>query len=453
MSSYEMPGSKIPVIAEKDVLVLGGGPAGVAAAVAAARNGADVGLVERYPYLGGMATGGLVIVLMRFDASKQQIYFGIPWEAVTRLKKLGGAYGPPKEVCGSKDPKDIEEWEQWSATIWRTESEIDGKDPVWMDTEIRNRVTTNPELMKYVLNEMLMEAGAKLWLHSSVTSVIKEDNKVKGVVVFNKGGFQAIMGKILIDATGDGDVMAGANASHETANRPLALNFRVANVDIKKAREYLKNNDNKQKFLAAARQLMDETKGEGFWEDRFMNDTIPNVADFSNVFPNLDSLGVDDLTTLEIVARRKIIKTVDIYRKNLPGFESSVLLEVATQVGVRESRRLLGEYVITGEDVTSRRKFDDVVAKGISFLDYDTCFDVPYRSLLPKDVENLLITGRPISMDHRAFTMTQALIVQCFGTGEAAGTAAAVALKEKVSPRKLDAGLIQKQLKKQGAFL
>ncbi len=456
MSSYKMPSQEVPVIAEKEVLVLGGGPAGVAAAVAAARNGADVGLVERYPYLGGMATGGLVIILMRYDGKKEQVYAGIPWEIVTRLHDVqGGCYGPPpRNVWGSTDPKDLAEWGPWGFAGWRSERDIDGKDPVWVNAEVRSRATVNPELLKYVCNEMLMEARVKLWLHSNVISVIKENDAVKGVVVFNKNGFQAIMGKVLIDATGDGDVMAAADVAFDKGTRPMALNFRFGNVDVEKALNYLK--DHTEKWLEDVnRELMDEKQQRGFgiWEDMFVKDVNPNVVDFANVFdPDRDGLDVEHLTALEINARRKILRTLEVYRKYLPGFESCFLLDTATQAGVRESRKLVGEYVITGDDVKNSRRFDDVVAKGIPHLYYDS-FDIPYRSLLPKDVNDLIITGRPISMDHRAFTMTQALIVQCFGTGEAAGTAAAVALKEKVSPKKLDAGLVQKQLKKQGALL
>ena len=456
MSSYKMPSQEIPVIAEKEVLVLGGGPAGVAAAVAAARNGADVGLVERYPYLGGMATGGLVIILMRYDANKVHIYTGIPWEILNRLRDLeGGCYGPPpREVWGSTDPKDLAEWEPWGFGGWRSEQQIDGKEARWVLTEVRSRATVNPELLKYVCNEMLMEARVKLWLHSNVISVIKEGDTAKGVVVFSKSGFQAIMGKVLIDATGDGDVMAGANVEFDTGTRPFALNFRFGNVDIEKALNYLK--DNREKWLKAVNtKLMDEnqTRGVGLWEDIFVKDVNPNVVDFSNVFAaDRDALSVEELTRLEINARRRILKTLDVYKKHLPGFESSFLLDTATQVGVRESRKLVGEYVITGDDVEHSRRFDDVVAKGIPHLYYPD-FDIPYRSLLPKDVNGLIITGRPISMDHRAFTMTQALIVQCFATGEAAGTAAAIAIKEKALPRNVKVDQIQGQLRKQGVFL
>lgn len=444
MAVVNIRSRKVPILAEKEILVLGGGPAGVAAAVAAARNGADVGLVERYGHLGGMATGGLVIILMRFDASGEQVFFGIAAEVLERLANLGATYGPPKSVWGSMDPEHVEYWKEWGATQYRIEENQDE----WLDTKVRNRISFDPESLKYICNEMLMESGVELWLHSWIGSVVIEDNIVKGVIIESKSGPKAIMGKVLIDGTGDGDIMAGAGAEFDKGDRPLALPFRFGNVDIPKARTYIRENRDEYKLKMAKLK-----KQNGFWQERFFNTVHPNVIWFSNIFPNRDALNIEDLTAVEVEGRRKIITTLQFYRKNIPGFESAFLLDTASQIGIRESRKLVGEYVITRDDVKSKQTFKDVVAKGISYFDYDLVFDIPYRSLLPKNVEGLIVGGRPISMTHQAFTWTQALIVQCIATGEAAGTAAALSVRGNIPPRRVDIKVLQKTLKEGGVIL
>ena len=378
------------------------------------------------------------------DIKGEQIYFGIPEEIRGRLTNLGGGFGPAKSTWGSKDPKLIEYWKEWGATQHRLE-----EDPYrWADTEVRNRIASDPELLKYVFNELVVETGVELLLHSWISSVIKEGETVKGVIIENKSGSQAILGKVLVDATGDGDIMAWANAEFARGDRPFALAFRVGNVDIPKARAYIR--EKREEYLLKMQELKREN---GFWQERFFNAVNPNVILFFNMFPNRNPLDVKDLTAVEIEGRKKIVATVNFYKKNIPGFERSFLLDTASQIGIRESRKLLGEYVISKDDVKNQRKFDDVVAKGISYIDYDIIFDIPYRSLLPRKIDNLLVTGRALSMDHDAFTLTQALIVQCFATGEAAGTAAAISAKEKVSPRIVDVSLIQKRLKEKGIVL
>jgi hypothetical protein len=443
MPSITRSSQEIPVVAEKDVLILGGGPSGICAAVAAARNGADVGLVERYGHMGGMATGGLVAILMRYDSAGKQIYYGLAEEIRDRLTELGGAHGPPPDVWGSRDSDLIEYWKGWGVTQHRAEGGPDR----WIDGEVRNRVVLDPEILKYLCNELIVESGVKLWLHSWVSSVIKEGETVKGVIIENKTGTQAVLGKIVIDATGDGDIMAWADAEFDKVDRSFAIPFRVGNVDVQKARDYIRNN--REEYLSK----MDDLKNQnGFWQERFFNTPIPNVVLFFNWYIG-DALNVEHLTAGELEVKRKSMTTVNYYRENIPGFESCFLLDTAVQIGTRQSRMMVGEYVITGEDVKAKRKFDDVVAKGISYLDYNTFFDIPYRSLLPKKIENLIVTGRPISMDREAYVESKALIVQCFATGEAAGTAAAIALKEKVSPRNTDVTLIQQKLREQGVVL
>src|SRR3990172_8368180 len=244
VNKIQEPTRDIDVIRSADVVVVGGGPAGIGAAVAAARAGADTVLIERYGHLGGMATGGLVILIphMSGDDGKQQI-LGISQEWIDRLDALGGAIHPDRKDLGSRDSALIEKWKDYFSCV--------------VNDRIRQSVYLDPELLKCVLNDMVEEAGLKLYLHTWGCRAITEGGTVKGVIFESKAGRQAMLGKVVIDATGDGDIMATAGAGFEGGmdgelrSAMLAVVFRLGNVDFKRFCAYRTANPAQWKDVTA----------------------------------------------------------------------------------------------------------------------------------------------------------------------------------------------------------
>ena len=436
------PSREINVYHEADVVVVGGGPGGHSAAVAAARNGARTILIERYGHLGGMASGGLVILVPHMSDGGREIQIaGLCLEWMERLRKIpGGFVGPKREEIGSTDPEVLERWKNHFSTV------ADGK--------IRLSWTADPEMLKCILNDMVEEAGVKLSLHSWGTQAIADKGTVKGVIFESKSGRQAVLGKVIIDGTGDADLLPSAGAEFDGAVDPklrssmLALVFRVGNCDFKKY------NDFREKDPKKAQELVGElAKAAGTF-------LLPiaghrnDVVWVNNWIPGLSSTSVDDLTRLEVSVRKMMRVGHDFMRKNFPGFENSFILDTASQTGTRGSRRLVGEYVVTADDMNSSKKFDDTIAviPKIGPGGGGTCSYIPYRALVPIKVEGLLVAGRSFSSDKIA-NDSMNLIPHCCAMGEAAGTAAALAVKQGISPRKLDYKLLQKTLVKQGAAL
>ncbi|MDE3074234.1 MAG: FAD-dependent oxidoreductase [Chloroflexota bacterium] len=225
------PAREIQVRAEADVVVVGGGPAGLAAAVAAARNGASTVLVERYGHLGGMATGGLVTLYLHMsDGGEEQQIAGICQETVDRLDAVGGALHPPKGDLGSADEAVLRRWQRYYGAV------IDGR--------LRLSVVVDPELLKCVFNDMAAEAGVKLLLHAWGSRALAADGAVQGVVLESKSGRQAVLGQVTVDATGDGDVLASAGAEfdgsfdQELRSSQLALVFRLERIDFEEFCEF-----------------------------------------------------------------------------------------------------------------------------------------------------------------------------------------------------------------------
>ena len=436
------PSRDIKVFHEADVVVVGGGPGGHSAAVAAARNGAKTILIERYGHLGGMASGGLVILIPHMsDGGREPQIAGLCLEWMDRLAKIpGGMVGPKLEELGSTDPKVIARWKNHFSTV------VDGK--------IRLSWTVDPEMLKCIMNDMVEEAGIKLSLHSWGTQAIVEKGAVKGVIFESKSGRQAVLGKIVIDGTGDADLLPSAGAEFDGAidaklrSSMLALVFRVGNCDFKKYNEA--NAKDPQK----ARELMGElSKAAGTFFLPIAGHRN-DVVWVNNWIPGLSSTNVEDLTTLEVNVRKMMRKGHEFMKKNLPGFENSFILDTASQTGTRGSRRLVGEYIVTADDMNSSRKFDDTIAviPKIAPGGSGTCAYIPYRALVPAKVEGLLIAGRSFSSDKIA-NDSMNLIPHCCAMGEAAGTAAALAVKQGISVRKVDYKLLQKTLVKQGAAL
>ena len=411
---------RIPVVGDVDVVVVGGGPAGVAASISASRNGSNVMLVERYPYLGGMATGGLVLLFIEYDRYE----FGIMKETAQRLIKLDGIAFPPRN-------------QRWGA--------LGDEYPRWIEGQgIPGAYSPafDPEMLKFLSNEMILEAGVKPILNSLFVDAIVENDVVKGVTLENKEGRQAILAKVAVDATGDGDVFAKAGASFRTDTHPwgMSISYRMANVDVENTTRFRRENEEEYK------KLMDKlTKLIGGPMDFWVPTTRKGVTlSFAPYLTGLSATSNSDLTKVEIEGRRKIMMAVDFYRKNIPGFESAFLIETAPRIGTRESRRVEGEYVLTKEDVLEGRRFPDVIARNL--------FDIPYRCLVPRRIDGLLVAGRCISTTHEAQASIR-MICPCYATGEVAGTAASLAFKKGIEPRNIDVNELQKTLARQGVVI
>jgi 2-polyprenyl-6-methoxyphenol hydroxylase-like FAD-dependent oxidoreductase len=437
------PARETPVCRETEVLVVGGGPAGVAAAIAAARNGADTTLIERYNHLGGMATGGLVILIPHMSAgTPEQEVAGICQEIVDRLDAIGGARHPDRKLLGSADSDVVRKLKHYHDFV------VDGR--------VRMSVIVDPELLKCVLNDMIEEAGVKLCLHSWGSRAITDGAQVEGAVFESKSGRQAILSKLTIDATGDGDIFASAGADFEGAvdhslrSGMLAVVFRLGDVD------YLKFSGFRQSEPEAYKAIMDEIRAVGGFSLLPVATHRDDQVWVNNWVPNNDCLNVEHLTSAEVKVRKVMRKAHQILRHKMPGFERSFILDTASQIGTRGSRRLLGEYVVTMQDLRSGAVYDDTIAaiprftENLSAQTPNRC--IPYRSLVPRTTENLLVAGRCFSSDVTANDVLN-LIPFCIQMGEAAGTAAALSLKHHVSPRHVDHGSLQQRLLEQGAWL
>ncbi|PYM92810.1 MAG: FAD-dependent oxidoreductase [Candidatus Rokuibacteriota bacterium] len=433
MAMVNEPGRQTPVVAETDVLVVGGGPAGQAAAVAAARAGAEVMLLERFGYLGGLASGGMVLLLDDMCGEREVSVGGLALEIIDRLERIGACVTPPKGDCFRNDAEVRDRWVRWGF------EELYGKK---RPKPIIYSGAFDPEGWKQVSQEMVLEAGAKLRFHSWFSRAIVEDGAVRGVVVETKSGRQAIRGRLVIDASGDGDVFASAGAPGVHGSYIMTLVHRLADVDTDAAIAFERADP------AAAQQLDREVKQllGGSWEMWWLLTPRPGVV-WCNCphIPGHDGLDPEHQTKIEIEARRRFMKVAEFVRAHYPGFQRAYILDAAPQLGVRQTRLLEGEYVVTKEDILERRTFPDVVARG---RDYYT----PYRSLVPKGIEGLLVAGRCYSATSEAQRISRE-IPPLMVMGEAAGTAAALSLESSVAPRKVDVSGLQKRLVAQGVNL
>jgi len=434
---------KTNIYAEADVVVVGGGPGGHSAAVAAARNGVKTILVERYGHLGGMATGGIVIQIPHMsDGGKEPVIAGLVLEWLERLDMIGGTLRPRMQDLGSDDQNLVKKWRRFFGNV------INGR--------IEHTAWVDPELLKCVLNDIVEEAGIRLLLHSWGVRAITEGEQVKGVVFESKSGRQAILGKIIIDGTGDGDLLPSAGAAFDDFLEPkarssmLALVFRLGNCDYQKYCDFKESHP--QQFEELLNGL---TKAAGTY-------LLPlpsprnDILWFNNWIPDLVCTKVEDLTTLEVEMRKKILKGHAFLKKNFPTFNNSYILDTASQTGTRGSRRLIGNYIITKDDFQNCKKFEDTIAV-FPRLGPPNTTDVkrvyiPYRALVPDKIEGLLVAGRSFSSDFAANNMAN-LIPHCIAMGQAAGTAAAIAVQQNISPHKINYATLQRNLLKQGVAL
>ncbi len=458
--TIEEPIKKTPVLMKVDVIVGGGGTAGFAAAIAAARNGANVLLIEKYGFLGGACTNGYVTLLPTWNLTpwkkeNKPLISGIAGELVMRLDKMGGSTHPDVAKKNQNSNPILPSW------------------PTWFQFDF--------EIMKIVMLDMIKEAKVKLLFHSYIVDVVKKNNEVKGVIIESKSGRWAIFSDVVIDATGDGDISALAGAPFEQTKgpsvMPVTLPFYVGNVNNEKAKDYLKKDPGLKNLLEKkASFLSDEAKSvlkvpvslslsyvqlPPRYPDKYIQLTrnkewyIWGAHSFSK-----DVTNVLDLTKAEVETRQRVKKIMEFIKRFVPGFESSYLVTTATQVGLRESRRISGGYKLTKYDILQGSKFEDVILRSRTgereLTDKNSFppFDIPYRCVIPKKIDNLLVAGRCISIDHEvAKYFSPRDIATCLGIGEATGTAAALTKKNKVTPRKLKVKKLQEKLLKQGVNL
>lgn len=430
------PEARVPVVGKTDVLVVGGGSAGIAAAVAAARAGTRVTLVERNGYLGGMATGGLVILLADWSDEHTETVAGLAAETVQRLLAAGGegaAVEPPEEI---RYRQDWELWWEWNR--WGFEDYYSQQTP----KPITYAVNFDAEQLKYVAQEMVLEAGVDLRLYMPAARAIMDGERVRGVIFETREGRQAILADVVVDASGDGQVFATAGAPHTRGKYMVTLAHRVGGVDVPRLMHWERYN--RDEAAEVNRQVRDILVGS--WPHWWLLTTRSGIV-WCNC-PHLtgyDALSPKDLTEAEVESRRRIVRYLDFARRHVPGWENAFLLETSPEMGVRQTRVLRGEYVVTKRDIVGARRFDDAIARG---RDYYT----PYRALLPKKVDSLLVAGRCYSVTPEAQRMSRE-IAPCMAMGEAAGVAAAMAVAAGVQPRDVDVPRLQRTLLERGALI
>jgi 2-polyprenyl-6-methoxyphenol hydroxylase-like FAD-dependent oxidoreductase len=413
----EEPARRTPVRHECDVLVVGGGTAGVAAAVAAARAGADTLLVERSNALGGLATGGLIILLLTLDDGRgRQVVGGLCQEATERLVARGAAYAPAPEEWGRADEALIER-DRAFGLVW-------GRAP----HRVRYSVAYDPEALRLVLLELLEEAGARLLLHAQAAEPLRAGRNLAGVTFQSKAGRFAVRARAVVDATGDGDLFAAAGCAFEREDVLPWLWFVLGGVEDAPA--------------AAARGTGFRTPGAG----RLL---LPWGAT-EKISRRIDATLPEDLTYAEVACRKRVMAELERLRREEPGFARAHLCRVAEQLGITESRRLVGRRVLGRDDVD--RPLADAVALTGHWTKYGALYWIPYGALLPQELDNLLVAGRCISVDHRVHHATKE-IPACFATGEAAGAAAALAVKAGIAPAALEVGALRTHLLASGAIL
>jgi len=386
------PARELPILHTTDVLVVGGGPAGVCAAIAARRAGADVTIVERYGHFGGLWTGGLVLLVIgHVVTGGKQVCQGIGEEMMRRAEKLDGAI---------------------------------------IDRRPGRAPTIDAEALKYLMVEMIEEAGVKVYLHCWGVDAIVDGNKVQGAVFESKAGRQAVVARNVVDSTGDGDLFAAAGAEFTHCSHNIGLVSRIGNLDRVDAPK-------------AARAPRPRHLGS--------RTPVPGVHWVNMHGPEVDGLDLDVLTRMEMNHRKFIWRNTQKTRAT-PGYEKVYLVETAPQLGVRITRILDGLNAVTLDDLKANTRFEDVIGVGGCSGGNHQEWQIPYGALVPKTVDNVLAAGRCISMELRMCDLVR-LIPNCFVTGHAAGVAAAVAAADGCTPREVEVPKVQRILKEQEAYL
>ncbi len=439
------------------IVIAGGGPTGAVAAIAAARAGADVLVVEQYGCLGGMATMGSVAPWMTFhDKQGVQTIKGIPEEIVQTLVREGASRGHVPDTMGE------------TSTI----------------------TPFDPEALKELYARLVIEAGGRILFHTFIFGVEKENGKITALKAANKDGEIRIEGDYFIDGTGDADLAYLAGCPYEKGRsddgmmQPVTMNFTMANVDFEPIRRYMYEHRDEFHFNTCWDQLKELPNSvSGFfslWKkvkseldvdvkrDRFLffrgyRDDIATVNTTRVI--GIDGTSAEDLTRAELEGRHQVMEIAKRMVKYLPGFENAYLLSTGSVIGVRETRRIVGQYVLTKEDLMSGRSFDDDVVinaytidvhqpDGDSFTQFEVpAYGIPFRSMLPQKIDNLIVAGRAISTTREAQGSVRTTPT-CMAMGQAAGIAAALAAKERLPGfGALDVGELRRILIENGVYL
>ena len=430
---------------ETDVLVVGAGPAGVAAAIAAARAGARTILVESAGFFGGMWTLGMQTHATCFHDGEKVIVGGIAREIINRLVAVGAAQDPDEKLRSNP--------QSWYAAF-------------------------DPEVMKCVLDDMVLEAGVRPLLHTTCVEALVESGRVVGIITESKSGRQAIRACVTIDCSGDADVAfyAGASTVRGRASdgkcQPVTMTFMLAGANFDKMGRWADAHPEERERLDCEAH----ERGELSLPNRVALGALsvtPGVS-YHNVTRvlDIDITRAEDLTRAEIEGRRQVLEVVRYYRAHIPGFENVRLLAMAPSIGLRESRRIVGEYTLTAEDVLSSRSFPDGIARQNYYIDVHnpdgaglegpvgqkqrpapgTAYEIPYRCLLPVDREQLLVAGRCISGTREALGSAR-VTVCCAQMGQAAGLASAWAVRDGTPVRAVDGAELKTALARSGAWV
>jgi len=436
----EEPARRTPLLDEVEVLVLGGGPAGIAAAACAARAGARTLLVERYGFLGGMGTAAGVSNFCGLYANVhgdiRRVVAGIADDLLARIDALGGL-SEPHLIFG------------------KTRAQA-----------------YDMSAYKCAADDLLLAAGAKLLFHAQAVGVaMKNQTEIDALLIETRSGRRALRAQVFIDASGDGDLAAFSGAPWEKSPHLLypTLMFKVNNVDPEKA----------QHAIEAIPRLMQEAEASGSHRFARMGAIVrpmknprewrANVTQIRNEHClAVDGTDAAQLSAGEIEGRRQVRDYIRFLRERVPGFEASYVSDIAPQVGIRETRRVTGEYLLTGEDVLECRDFADAIGVNGWPLEQHVPGDVrwswppipesrgfnqlPYRMVLPLVIDNLLVAGRCASMTQAGQSAAR-VSGGCFVMGQAAGAAAAMALAQKIKPRAIEVDALQSQLEREGAYL
>lgn len=445
---------EVKVISEADVIVVGGGPGGFAAAVSAARAGARTVLLERYGHLGGMATGGLVNIVPNLsDIYGTRYIGGICQELLDRLNAQGAAFCPDAQDWGSTDESVLKYYKDSSFHHFFVRKNAEGKETLLYTTII------DPEIAKNEINRMVTEAGVKLFLHSWVTDTIMDGNTVKGIVFESKSGRQAVLGKVVIDCTGDGDLLPLSGTETEDNINPflriahLCFGFWLGGVEFRAFDRFVSARPDE--YIALKNELHDKGLYLSFFRGMLKNQE--HVAWFHPHFIAKCQTDVEEITRMDVAAREKAVQTWELLKAKAPGFENSYIQLTCPQLGTTGGRRLIGEYSLREADLRPTEPFADTIAvfpnndRGAESLQYSKVY-IPYRALVPQQTEGLLVACRAFSSDDEANSCFN-LVPHCMCFGQAAGIAAAIAAERNISVRSVPYAELKQKLLDGGAIL
>lgn len=439
------------------VIVCGGGPSGITAALAAARNGANTLLIEQFGFAGGASTNALVYPWMSFhDLRGNQVVAGIAQEIVSALQERGGSPGHVRDTIGF----------------------------------VRTITPFDPEIYKCLLDEMLSDAGVETLYHSRLAGVEVRTGRIQAIRVLSPSGISEFSADIYIDATGDGDLAAMAGNPFvmgrkiDGLTQPMTMNFVLGGVDLEEVKAYIIAHPQEFHSDTPFNELdqLPLTGVSGFFKHWAAHGpkSIPRdrVLFFAGIHPGEVSVNTtriirrngtvaSDLSAAETEGRRQVALLSEFFKNHIPGFKNAFLSRTAAKIGVRETRHISGKYELNTEDLMSSRSFPDRIAHSGYPLDIHDptgnalahqeiqnglAYEIPYRCLLASDISNLLLNGRCISVTHTAFSSTR-VTPNCMAIGQAAGTAAALSVLNRKNPDEIEIRKLQERLIQQKAVL